>query len=87
MNNDFKKSFINGIAGFLGVSIIPLIFFISYRSSTRVRVFMLQIFNPEKLTFERCQGEAFQDWKIELWGGGNESFEKWNRISKKYISS
>ena len=77
MNNDFKKSFINGLGGFLGVIIIPLLGFGIYKIaptsiptikttfrklSGRVKRFTL----PESREFKKCEIKAFRQWQFTL---------------------
>ena len=77
MSNDFKKSFINGLGGFLGVIIIPLLGFGIYKVvptsipaikttfrklSGKVKRFTL----PESREFKKCEMKAFEQWQFTL---------------------
>ena len=77
MSNDFKKSFINGLGGFLGVIIIPLLGFGIYKIvptsiptikttfrklSGKVKRFTL----PESREFKKCEMKAFEQWQFTL---------------------
>ena len=79
MSNDFKKSFFNGVGGFLGVIIIPLIGLGIWKVSPLAKSFFIGIFDPELKEFRQCKTKAYKDWLITLISS---DYKKFKRIQK-----
>ena len=83
MDKDFKKSFFNGVGGFLSVIIIPLIGLMIWKVSSLAKSFFIVIFAPELKEFRQSKTKAYKDWLITLISSDYKKFERIQKFMKK----
>ncbi len=83
MSNDFKKSFFNGVGGFLGVIIIPIIGLGIWKVSPLAKSLFIGIFDPELKEFRQCENKAYKDWLVTLISSDYKKFERIQKILKE----